>query len=112
MFQLGTEYCITCRLRGDEVQVCRQGGSKAGIKGKNLVSFVHSYPGFGVFSNAFFEEICFPLEADHFHPFEQVADFVVSLVAEGNQELVGAELDVVTHHGRVCEVIIAFKNPS
>ena len=41
------------------------------------------------------------MEADHFHPFERVADFVVSLVAEGNQESVGAELDVVTHHGRV-----------
>ena len=41
------------------------------------------------------------MEADHFHPFEKVADFVVSLVAEGNQESVGAELDVVTHHGRV-----------
>ena len=77
------------------------GGSKAGIKGKNLVSFVHSYPGFGVFFNEFFEEIRFPLEADHFHPFKRVADFVVSLVAEGNQELVGAELDVVTHHGQV-----------
>ncbi len=49
----------------------------------------------------FFKEICFPLEADHFHPFEWVANFLVSLVAEGNQELVGAELDVVTHHGRV-----------
>ena len=35
-----------------------------------------------MFSNAFFEEICFPLEADHFHPFEWVANFVVSLVAE------------------------------
>ena len=37
--------------------------------------------GFGVFSNAFFEEIHFPLEADHFHPIKHVADFVVSLVA-------------------------------
>jgi hypothetical protein len=75
------------------------GGSKTGIKGKNLVSFVHSYPGFRVFSNAFFEAICFPLEANHFHPFERVANFVLSLVAEGNQESVGAELNVVTHHG-------------
>jgi hypothetical protein len=41
------------------------------------------------------------LEADHFHPFKQIADIVVSLVAKGNQESVGAELDVVTHHGRV-----------
>jgi hypothetical protein len=38
--------CITCRLMGDEVQMCGQGGSKAGIKGKGLVSFVHSYSGF------------------------------------------------------------------
>ena len=45
-----------------------------------------------------FQEICFPLEADHFHPFKRVANFVVSLVAEGNQESVGADLDVVTHY--------------
>ncbi len=41
------------------------------------------------------------MEADHFHPFKWVTNFVVSLVAEGNQESVSAELDVVTHHGRV-----------
>jgi hypothetical protein len=41
----------------------------------------------------------FPLEADHFHPFKQVANFVVSAAAKGNQELVGTELDVVAHHG-------------
>ena len=41
------------------------------------------------------------LEADHFHPFKRIANFVVLLVAKGNQELVSAELDVVTHHGRV-----------
>jgi hypothetical protein len=41
------------------------------------------------------------LEADHFHPIKWVANFVVSLAAEGNQEWVGAELDVVAHHGRV-----------
>ena len=41
------------------------------------------------------------MEADHFHPFKPVADFVVSLVAQGDQESVGAELDVVTHHGRI-----------
>ena len=41
------------------------------------------------------------MEADHFHPFEWVADFVLSLVAEGDKELVGAELDVVAHHGRI-----------
>ena len=48
------------------------GGSKAGIKGEGLVSSIHSYTRFRVF--------CFPLEADHFYPFERVAYFVVSLV--------------------------------
>jgi hypothetical protein len=47
------------------------------------------------------KKIVFPRVADHVHPFEQVANFVVSLVAKGNQESVGAELDVVTHHGQV-----------
>ena len=41
------------------------------------------------------------MEADHFPPFKRVADFVVPLVANGNQELVGAVLDVVSHHGQV-----------
>ena len=74
-------------------------GSEAGVKGESLVSFVHSYSRFWIFSNAFFKEICFTLEADHFHPIKRVANFVVSLAAKGNQESVGAELDVVTHHG-------------
>jgi hypothetical protein len=41
------------------------------------------------------------LEADHFHPFERVANFLVSLVAKGDQESVCTELVVVTHHGQV-----------
>ncbi len=80
---------------------CGVRGSEAGIEGKSLVSFVHSYSGFWIFSNTFFEEILFSLEADHFHPIKRVADFVVSLAAKGNQELVGAELDVAAHHGQV-----------
>ena len=77
----------------------KKGVSKAGIKGEGLVSFIHSYTGFRVFANAIFEEVRFPLEADHFHPFERVAYFDVSLVPKGNQESVGAKLDVVAHHG-------------
>ena len=76
----------------------KKGGSKAGVKGEDLISFIHSYTGFRVFANAFFEEVRFPLEAYHFHPFERVAYFVVSLVPEGNQESVGTKLDVVAHH--------------
>jgi hypothetical protein len=35
----------------------KRGGSKAGVKGKDLVSFIHSYTGFRVFANAFFGEV-------------------------------------------------------
>ena len=38
----------------------RRGGSKAGVKGEDLVSFIHSFTGFRVFANAFFEEVRFP----------------------------------------------------
>jgi hypothetical protein len=41
------------------------------------------------------------LKADCFHPLKQVADFVVSTAAKGNQESVGAELDVVAHHDQI-----------
>jgi hypothetical protein len=58
-------------------------------------------PDFEYYPMRFFEENCFPLEADHFHPIKRVANFVVSLAVQGNQKSVGAELDVVAHHGRV-----------
>ena len=70
----------------------KKGVSKAGIKGEGLVSFIHSYTGFRVFANAFFEEVRFPLEAYHFHPFKRVAYFVVSLVPEVNQRVLGRRL--------------------
>ncbi len=38
------------------------------------------------------------MKADHFHPLKQVANFLVSTAAKGNQELVGTKLDVVAHH--------------
>ena len=41
------------------------------------------------------------MEADHFYPFKGVVNFVVSTAAKGNQELVGAELDAVSHHDRI-----------
>ena len=56
-------------------------------------------PNFEYSPTRFSKKFCFPLEADHFYLFERVANFVVSLVAEGNQESVSAELDEVTHHG-------------
>ncbi len=54
-----------------------------------------------IFADAFFEEICFPLKADHVHPLKQIANFVVSTATKGNQELIGAELDVVAHHDQI-----------
>jgi hypothetical protein len=36
-----------------------------------------------------FEEICFPLKADYFHPLKRVANFVVSTTVKGDQEFVG-----------------------
>jgi hypothetical protein len=41
------------------------------------------------------------LKADCFHPLKWVANFVVSTAARGNQESVGAELDVVAHHDQI-----------
>jgi hypothetical protein len=41
------------------------------------------------------------LKTDHFHPLKRVANFVVSTAAKGNQELVGAELDVAAHHDQI-----------
>ncbi len=100
MFQLRTKYCVTCRHRGDEVSVWGKGvrswrrGQKSGQLCPLLLLILNIL-------HIFFEEIPFPWEADHFHPIKWVANFVVSLSAEGNQELVGAELDVVAHHGQV-----------
>jgi hypothetical protein len=74
-------------------------GSEAGINSKGLVGPVHAYSRYQVlFADLFFEEIGFSLEADGFHPFKRVANFVVSIAAKGNSESVSAKLDVVTHH--------------
>ena len=75
--------------------------SEASVKGEDLVKFVHSYTRLRVFANPFFEEVCFSLEADCFHPLERVVNVVVFLVSEGNQESVCTKLDVVAHHGQI-----------
>jgi hypothetical protein len=51
--------------------------------------------------NTFLKEVSFsfPPKADYFHPFEQVANFVVYAASKGNKESVSTELDVVAHHG-------------
>ena len=77
------------------------GVSEAGVKGKGLVGAVDADTRFGVFSNTFFEEVGFALEADGFHPFERVPNFEVSIAAKAKKESVGAESYVVAHHGGI-----------
>ena len=76
-------------------------GSEASVKGEGLVSAIDADARFGVFSHAFFEEVCFALEADGFHPFKWVPNFEVSITAKAEKESVGAEFDVVAHHGGI-----------
>ena len=66
-----------------------------------MVGAVDANTRFGVFSNAFFAEVGFALKADGFHPFEWVPDFEVSITAKAEKESVGAEFDVVAHHGGI-----------
>ena len=40
------------------------------IKSEGLICTVHANPGFGVFPNSFFEEVCLTLKTDRFHPFK------------------------------------------
>jgi len=75
--------------------------SKASDGGKRLVSAIYTNAQFGVFSNAFFEEVCFALKANRFHPFKWVLDFEVTVATEAEEQSVSAEFDVVTHHCRV-----------
>ena len=80
----------------------RWGGvSEAGVKGKGLIGAVDADTRFGVFPDTFFEEVGFALEADGFHPFERVPHFEVSVTVKAEKESVGAESNVVAHHGRV-----------
>ncbi len=75
--------------------------SEAGVKGKGLVGAVDADTRFGVFSDTLFKEVGFTLEADGFHPFERVPNFEVSIAAKAKKESVGAESDVVAHHGGI-----------
>ena len=82
-------------------EVGGEGVSEAGIKGKGLIGAVNADTRLGVFSDMFFKEVGFALEADGFHPFEWVPNFEVSITAKSKKESVGAEFDVVAHHGGV-----------
>jgi hypothetical protein len=86
VFQLETKQCVTCNY-GRTKKKCGcvgEEGSEAGVKSKGLAGPVHAYSRYRVFADVFFEETGFSLEANGFHPFKRVADFVVSVAAKGN----------------------------
>ena len=57
---------------------------EATVKVEALVSSIHAYSRFRIFSDSFLKEVRFPLEAYHFHPFKWVACFIVSAASQGN----------------------------
>ena len=87
----GTGRRVTCRKGWQDVKYEEVGGvSEAGVKSKGLVGAVDADTRFGVFSDTFFEEVGFALEADGFHPFEWVprlCDFYEKLLALGESNL-------------------------
>jgi hypothetical protein len=72
-----------------------EGVSEASVNGKGLVGTVNTNARFGVLSDAFLEEVCFALKADHFHSFERVPNFEVTVTAKAEKEFVGAKFDVL-----------------
>jgi hypothetical protein len=74
---------------------------KASVKSKGLFQAINPNARFGVFANTFLKEVCFPLQANHLHPFERIPCFEVMLTSEGGKESIGAKFNVVAHHQRV-----------
>ncbi len=77
------------------------GGQKLASRAKVWLALSIPTPDIEYSPTFFSEEICFPLKADCFHPLKKVANFVVSTAPKGNQESVGAQLDVVAHHDQI-----------
>ena len=68
---------VTCNVQGGVLR-----GSEASVKGEGLVSAIDADARFGVFPDAFLEEVCFALEADCLHPFKRVPGFEVTVAAK------------------------------
>jgi hypothetical protein len=66
-----------------------------------LIHTIYADPRFEVLSDSFFEEICFALETNRLHPFERIANSVVTVTPETKKKSIGTEFDVVAHHARV-----------
>ncbi len=66
-----------------------------------MVRTVDANARFRVFPDSFLEKVCFTLQANCFHPFEQISDPEVTVAPKGEKKLISAEFDVVAHHRRV-----------
>ena len=51
----------------------------------------------GVIRHTLLEEVCLALERDHIHEVKGVRHIVYLVIAEGHEESVGDEFDVLTH---------------
>ncbi len=56
---------------------------------------------FRVFPDLFLEEVRFTLQANCYHPFEQISDLEVTVAPKGEKKSIGAEFDIVAHHHQV-----------
>ena len=55
----------------------------------------------GILAHSFLKEVALPLEADEVHPRKGVFDVVETGLVKGDEEAIGAELDVRQHHAGV-----------
>ncbi len=71
---------------------------KACVESKELVRTVYADPRFEVFSDSFIKEVRFALETDRLHPFERIANSVVTVISKVDKKSIGTEFNVVAHH--------------
>jgi hypothetical protein len=71
------------------------------IEAEDLSRTFDAHSIFSILSNTFLKEIGFPLQTYCLLPLEPIPGFIVRLASDGDKKLIGAKLDVVTHHGRV-----------
>jgi hypothetical protein len=76
-----------------------KGSQKLASRAKVWSALSTPTPDFEYSPTHFLNKFVFPWRLIIFHPFKRVANFILSLVAKGNQKLVGAKLDEVAHNG-------------
>jgi hypothetical protein len=74
---------------------------ETGVESKGLVHTVNTNPRFEVLSDPLFKEVRFALETNRLHPFERVANSVVTVTSKTKKKSISTEFDVIAHHTRV-----------